>query len=112
MAHATFAGIRKYFDGRATGSATAHGRTAAALAGVEQDAKRTVGEHYLHERSLDRRAVRDRVFTHIMTFNAHRRLMALDALRQLGVQTEGFGDPMEYEESVAPWNREVILRTP
>jgi AraC family transcriptional regulator len=30
--------------------------------------------------------------------------MALDALRQLGVQTEGFGDPMEYEESVAPWN--------
>ena len=42
------------------------------------------------------------VFTHVMTFNAHRRLMALDALRQLGVQTEGFGDPMEYEESVAP----------
>jgi hypothetical protein len=36
------------------------------------------------------------VFAHIMTFNAHRRLMALDALRQLGVQTEGFGDPMEY----------------
>ena len=45
------------------------------------------------------------VFAHIMTFNAHRRLMALDALRQLGVQTEGFGDPMEYEESVAPWNQ-------
>lgn len=40
-----------------------------------------------------------------MTFNAHRRLMALDALRQLGVQTEGFGDPMEYEESVAPWKQ-------
>jgi AraC family transcriptional regulator len=52
------------------------------------------------------------VFAHIMTFNAHRRLMALDALRQLGVQTEGFGDPMEYEESVAPWNREVVLKTP
>jgi uncharacterized damage-inducible protein DinB len=52
------------------------------------------------------------VFAHIMTFNAHRRLMALDALRQLGVQTEGFGDPMEYEESVAPWNREVALKTP
>jgi AraC family transcriptional regulator len=52
------------------------------------------------------------VFTHIMTFNAHRRLMALDALRQLGVQTEGFGDPMEYEESVAPWNREVAVKTP
>lgn len=52
------------------------------------------------------------VFAHIMTFNAHRRLMALDALRQLGVQTEGFGDPMEYEESVAPWNQEVALKTP
>ena len=52
------------------------------------------------------------VFAHIMTFNAHRRLMALDALRQLGVQTEGFGDPMEYEESVAPWNQEIALKTP
>jgi AraC family transcriptional regulator len=52
------------------------------------------------------------VFAHIMTFNAHRRLMALDALRQLGVQTEGFGDPMEYEESVASWNRRVALKTP
>jgi AraC-like DNA-binding protein/uncharacterized damage-inducible protein DinB len=52
------------------------------------------------------------VFAHIMTFNAHRRLMALDALRQLGVQTEGFGDPMEYEESVAPWNKLVALKTP
>jgi AraC family transcriptional regulator len=46
------------------------------------------------------------------TFNAHRRLMALDALRQLGVQTEGFGDPMEYEERVAPWNQRVALKTP
>ena len=50
------------------------------------------------------------VFAHIMTFNAHRRLMALDALRQLGVQTEGFGDPMEYEETVAPWNQQVALK--
>ena len=49
------------------------------------------------------------VFAHIMTFNAHRRLMALDALRQLGVQTEGFGDPMEYEESVAPWSQQMAL---
>ncbi len=37
---------------------------------------------------------------------------SLDALRQLGVQTEGFGDPMEYEESVAPWNQQVALKTP
>lgn len=51
------------------------------------------------------------VFAHIMTFNAHRRLIALNALRQLRVQTEGFGDPMEYEESVAPWNREVSVKT-
>src|SRR4051812_35702193 len=51
------------------------------------------------------------VFAHIMTFNAHRRLIALDVLRQLGVQTEGFGDPMEYEESVAPWNQQVALKT-
>src|SRR6266403_2267339 len=36
----------------------------------------------------------------------------VDALRQLGVQTEGFGDPMEYEESVAPWNHLVPLKTP
>jgi len=49
------------------------------------------------------------VFAHIMTFNAHRRLMALDALRQLGVQTEGFGDPMEYEESVSPWKERAPL---
>src|SRR5438132_10704140 len=52
------------------------------------------------------------VFAHIMTFNAHRRLMALDALRQLGVQTAGFGDPMEYEESVAPWNQQVAPKRP
>jgi AraC family transcriptional regulator len=52
------------------------------------------------------------VFAHIMTFNAHRRLIALDVLRQLGVQTEGFGDPMEYEESVAPWNQRILLKTP
>ena len=50
------------------------------------------------------------VFAHIMTFNAHRRLMALDALRQLGVDTDGFGDPMEYEESAAPWNPQVTTR--
>jgi uncharacterized damage-inducible protein DinB len=43
------------------------------------------------------------VFTHIITFNAHRRIMALDALRRLGAKVEGFGDPMEYEQSVAPW---------
>ena len=52
------------------------------------------------------------VFAHIMTFNAHRRLMTLDALRQLGVQTEGFGDPMEYEETVAPWDKCAAVKAP
>ena len=47
------------------------------------------------------------VFAHIMTFNGHRRLLALDALKRLGADIQGFGDPMEYEESVAPWNRDV-----
>jgi AraC family transcriptional regulator len=44
------------------------------------------------------------VFAHIMTFNGHRRLLALDALKRLGANIEGFGDPMEYEQSVAPWD--------
>ena len=47
------------------------------------------------------------VFAHIMTFNAHRRLMALDALRRLGLTPEGCGCPMEYEESVAPWDKRI-----
>jgi AraC family transcriptional regulator len=51
------------------------------------------------------------VFAHIMTFNAHRRLMALDALRQLGVETQGYGDPMEYEENVAPWQERAHVKT-
>jgi hypothetical protein len=50
------------------------------------------------------------VFAHIITFNAHRRLMALDALRQLGVPVEGFGDPMEYEQSVKPWDQSVVSK--
>jgi hypothetical protein len=47
-----------------------------------------------------------------MTFNAHRRLMALDALRQFGIETQGFGDPMEYEESVAPWSQQLAVKAP
>ena len=45
------------------------------------------------------------VFAHIITQNTYRRLTALDALRKLGVSVEGFGDPMEYEEAVAPWRK-------
>jgi AraC family transcriptional regulator len=50
------------------------------------------------------------VFAHIMTFNAHRRLLALDALRQLGVQVRGFGDPIEYERKFAPWPSEQPVK--
>jgi AraC family transcriptional regulator len=46
------------------------------------------------------------VFAHVVTFNAYRRLTALDALRQLGVNVEGFGCPTEYEMHVAPWRKE------
>jgi AraC-like DNA-binding protein/uncharacterized damage-inducible protein DinB len=46
------------------------------------------------------------MFAHVITFNAYRRLTALDALRRLGVNVEGFGCPTEYEMSVAPWRSE------
>ena len=42
------------------------------------------------------------MFAHVITFNTYQRLLALDALRRLGVKVEGFGCPTEYEASVAP----------
>jgi hypothetical protein len=42
------------------------------------------------------------MFAHVITFNAHRRLIALDVLRKLGVKVEGFGCPSEYERSIMP----------
>jgi hypothetical protein len=45
-------------------------------------------------------------FAHVITFNTYRRLTALDALRRLGVNVEGFGCPTEYELDVAPWRAE------
>jgi len=48
------------------------------------------------------------MFAHVITFNTYRRLTALDALRRLGVNLEGFGCPMEYEMSVAPWRGEPV----
>ncbi len=36
------------------------------------------------------------MFADVITFNAHRRLLALDALRMLGAKVEGCGSPMEY----------------
>jgi AraC family transcriptional regulator len=40
-------------------------------------------------------------FAHVITFNAYRRMLAIDALRYLGVQVEGVGCPMEYVDYVA-----------
>ena len=41
------------------------------------------------------------MFAHVITFNDHRRMLAIDALRRLGVKVEGFGCPMEYVASLA-----------
>ncbi|HEX4137864.1 MAG TPA: helix-turn-helix domain-containing protein [Bryobacteraceae bacterium] len=41
------------------------------------------------------------MFAHVITFNAHRRMLAMDALRRLGVKVEGFGCPTEYVSSLA-----------
>jgi AraC family transcriptional regulator len=40
-------------------------------------------------------------FAHVITFNTYQRLLALDAMRRLGVKVEGFGCPTEYEASLA-----------
>ena len=40
------------------------------------------------------------MFAHVITFNAHRRMLAMDALRHLGVKVEGFGCPSEYMASL------------
>ena len=42
------------------------------------------------------------MFAHVITFNTYMRLLALDALRQLGVNVDTVGCPMEYEASVTP----------
>ncbi len=41
------------------------------------------------------------MFAHVITFNAYRRMLAIDALRYLGVRVEGFGCPSEYVASLA-----------
>jgi AraC-like DNA-binding protein len=40
------------------------------------------------------------MFAHVITFNAYRRMLAIDALRWLGVKVEGVGCPMEYLASL------------
>ena len=41
-------------------------------------------------------------FAHIITFNTYQRLVALEALRRLGVKVEGFGCPTEHEATLTP----------
>ena len=41
------------------------------------------------------------MFAHVITFNAYRRMVAIDVLRGLGVKVEGVGCPMEYVENLA-----------
>jgi AraC-like DNA-binding protein len=40
-------------------------------------------------------------FAHVITFNFYRRMLAIDAMRRLGVKVEGFGCPEEYVASLA-----------
>ena len=40
-------------------------------------------------------------FAHVITFNAYRRMVALDVLRSMGVKVDGVGCPMEYLDSLA-----------
>lgn len=40
------------------------------------------------------------MFAHVVTFNAYRRLGALDAFHRLGIKIQGSGCPTEYEASV------------
>lgn len=40
------------------------------------------------------------MFAHVIMFNAHRRLLAIDAMRRLGAKVEGFGCPSEYLTSL------------
>jgi AraC-like DNA-binding protein len=39
-------------------------------------------------------------FAHVVIFNAHRRMLAIEAMRRLGVAVEGFGCPEEFLASV------------
>jgi hypothetical protein len=41
------------------------------------------------------------IFADVITFNAHRRMFALDALQRLGAKVEGCGSPIEYGAHLA-----------
>jgi hypothetical protein len=40
------------------------------------------------------------IFADVITCNAYRRMLAMDALRHLGAKVEGFGSPIEYVASL------------
>ena len=44
------------------------------------------------------------MFVHVITFNSYQRIMAMDVMRRMGAKIEGFGDPTEYERSLAGRN--------
>lgn len=41
------------------------------------------------------------MFADVITFNAHRRMLAIDALQRLGAKVEGWGSPIEYVEHLS-----------
>ena len=41
------------------------------------------------------------MFAHVVTYNSNRRLMASAVMREFGIEDVGFGDPIEYERSLA-----------
>lgn len=41
------------------------------------------------------------MFAHVIIFNSYRRMLAINAMRRMGVKVEGFGCPEEYLASVA-----------
>jgi len=41
------------------------------------------------------------MFAHVVTFDSYRRLTAAAALRDLGIDGVGYGDPIEYEREAA-----------
>ena len=41
------------------------------------------------------------MFADVITFNAHRRMLAIDALQRLGTKVEGYGSPIEYVANLA-----------
>jgi AraC-like DNA-binding protein/uncharacterized damage-inducible protein DinB len=48
------------------------------------------------------------MFADVITFNAHRRMLAIDALQRLGAKVEGWGSPIEYVSQLADASRVAV----